>query len=76
MSVTVRKVNEFLKTATKAQVNDILEKIILSERQSKVFNMFYIKQNDIGFIADTLYISRTVINQELKIIRDKVLVVL
>ena len=76
MSMTVRMINDWFRNANRYDVNELLEKIILSDRQTRIFEMFYIKRQNIGFIADTLYISRTVINQELKTIRDKVLVVL
>lgn len=74
MNTTVRKVNDFFRNATRADVNDLLSKIILSERQTRVFEMFYLKRQNIGFIADSLYVSPTVICEELKIIRNKILV--
>ena len=46
----------------------------LSERQSKIFDMFYIKRKDIGFIADSLFVSRSVVDVELKGIRRKLMV--
>lgn len=45
----------------------------LTERQSKIFDMFYIQKKDIRFIADTLYVSVSVINCELRLIREKML---
>lgn len=73
MSAIVKTVNIFLRTASKSEVNELLSKIVLSERQLKIFDMFYIKKKDIGFIADTLYVSISVINCELRLIREKVL---
>lgn len=73
MSKDIQKVNGFFKSALKSDVDSVKEKIILSERQDKIFDMFYLKRQDIGFIADTLYVSVSVINSELKAIRNKML---
>lgn len=72
MSATTRKINSWFRNATRADVNELLLKIILSERQARIFEMFYLKRQDIGFIADTLCVSRTVISTELKEIRGKI----
>jgi hypothetical protein len=76
MNATVRKINQWFKTATRADVNDLLSKIILSERQTRIFEMFYLKRQNIGFIADTLCCSPTVISEELFFIRDKISVII
>lgn len=72
MNNIVRTVNAYFKIATRADVNELLSKIILSERQMRIFEMFYIKRQNIGFIADTLCVSSTVINEELNKIRGKI----
>lgn len=72
MSATVRKINDWFKTATRSDVNDLLEKIVLSDRQTRIFEMFYLKRQNIGYIADTLGFSERVISEELNIIRDKI----
>ena len=72
MSATVIKINSYFRTATRADVNDLLGKILLTERQTRVFEMFYLKRQNIGFIADTLGFSERVISEELSIIRHKV----
>ena len=68
----VQTVNAYFKIATRADVNDLLSKIILSERQTRIFEMFYIKRQNIGFIADTLGFSERVISEELELIRRKI----
>ena len=68
----IREINQFFKTATRADVNELLEKIILSERQTRIFEYFYLKDMNIGFIADTLGFSERVISEELNIIREKI----
>ena len=72
MSATVKKINEWFRTATRADVNDLLGKIVLSDRQTRIFEMFYLKRQNIGFIADTLCYSERVISEELEIIRCKI----
>ena len=72
MHSIVRTINAYFKIATRADVNDLLSKIILSERQTRIFEMFYLKRQNIGFIADTLGFSERVISEELDIIRRKI----
>ena len=72
----IRTINAYFKIATRADVNDLLSKIILSERQQRIFEMFYIKRQNIGFIADTLGFSERVISEELDIIRRKISVII
>lgn len=69
----IKKINLFFKkNATKAVVDDILSKIYLSDRQEKIFEMFYLKRQNIGYIADTLNCSASVISVELNAIRCKI----
>ena len=72
MLITVRRINKWFRDATRADVNDLLGKIVLSERQTRIFEMFYIKRQNIGFIADTLGFSERVICEELELIRRKI----
>ena len=72
MASTVKTINAYFKHAIKSDVNDILSKLILTERQDKIFSMFYLEKKDIDFIADTLNVCRTVVNTELRLIRNKV----
>lgn len=68
----IKRINSWFKTATRYDVNNLLSKIILSDRQKQVFEMFYLKRQNIGFIADTLGFSVRVISEELSLIRDKI----
>ena len=68
----IKEINNYFKTATRADVNELLEKIILSERQTRIFELFYIKRMNIGFIADTLGCSPSVVSEELNEIRCKI----
>ncbi len=74
--MNVKRINQWFRTATRADVNELLEKIILSERQTRIFEMFYLKRQCINYIADTLGCSPTVINEELFMIRDKISVII
>lgn len=68
----VKEINKYFETATRADVNDLLSKIILSERQTRIFEMFYLRDMNINFIADTVGCSSSVVNEELKVIRRKI----
>ena len=72
MSIITKRINRFFKDATKEDVNKLSDKILLSERQEKIFTMFYIKKQNINFIADSLFVSTMTINNELKAIRKKI----
>ena len=72
MSIITKRINRFFKDATKEDVNRLSDKILLSERQEKIFTMFYIKKQNINFIADSLFVSTMTINNELKAIRKKI----
>lgn len=76
MSTKVKTINRFFAGADKADVDQVKDKIILSDRQDTIFRMFYIQGRDINFIADSLYISASVVNRELRRIRDKILRIL
>ena len=71
MSETVRKVNDFFKTALKDEIEELQDKLSLTERQDKIFRMFYVKKNDMNFIADTLNVSADTVKKELHRIRAK-----
>lgn len=70
--MSIKEINQWFRDANRYDVNELLSKIILSERQTRVFEMFYIKRQNIGFIADTLGFSERVINEELNTIRCKI----
>lgn len=72
MFLTVRTVNRWFRSASRADLDELLSKIILSERQSKILEMFYVRRQNIGFIADTLCVSPTVVSVELSEIRSKI----
>lgn len=69
---SIKKVNSFFKTASRSDVDNVKGNIILTDRQETIFNMYYLQGKDINFIADSLYISASVICRELKAIRCKI----
>ena len=72
MSKIIKKINDFFRNALKKDIDKINNEIVLSERQQKIFEMFYIKKQNIDFIADSLCVCKMVVNNELKIIRNKI----
>lgn len=72
MSKIIKKINDFFRNAIKKDVDKINNELVLSERQQKIFEMFYIKEQNIDFIADSLCVCKMVVNNELKIIRNKI----
>ena len=73
MSETVKAINNFFRNALKKDVDDLKINIVLSDRQLDIFDRFYIRKQSIGFIADTLNVCPQVINNELKVIRKKII---
>lgn len=73
MSKDSIKVNAYFKAAVKRDVDFIKDNIILTDRQSQIFEMYYLKKQNIDFIADSLYSSRSAICTDLKIIRDRIM---
>jgi len=73
MSVIIKKINNFFKTAIKTDVDNVKNQIVLTDRQQQIFDMFYIRKLDINFIADSIGVCPMVINNELKNIRQKLI---
>ena len=76
MSQIIRKINNFFNNAISSDIEKINKNIILSERQEIIFRMKYIQKKDINFIADSLNVCPMVVNNELKIIRKKIVRIL
>lgn len=67
----IKEINKFFAEATKQEVEELLSNIMLDEYQAKVFKMRYAYNKDIGYIADTLKVSRSKLNNDLAKIRIK-----
>lgn len=76
MSQLVKLINEFTKTAVKSDMDKIKDDLLLSDRQDKIFHMYYIRRLDINFIADEIGVCPLVVSNELKTIRKKLAKVL
>jgi len=72
MSQLTKRINEFFKLATRAEVKEVKDNIYISEHLEKVFDMFYLQHKDVGFIAYTTGCSKAKINADLKLIREKI----
>ena len=71
MSQSVKRINEFFKTAIKSDLDEVKPNLLLSDRQDKILHMYYIRKLDLNFIADELGVCPLVISNELKVIRKK-----
>lgn len=67
----IKEINKFFAEATRQEVEELLSNIMLDEYQAKVFRMRYGYHKDIGYIADTLKVSRSKLNNDLAKIRIK-----
>ncbi len=72
MSEESKKVNGFFKTAGKSDVEKAISDVLFTDRQRKIFDMFYVERRDVNFIADTLCVSADTVNKELRAIRNKI----
>ncbi len=66
MSEETKKINTFFKTARKSDVEKVTSDVLFTDRQRKIFDMFYIQKHDVNFIADSINVSADTINKELK----------
>ena len=76
MSQSLKDINNFFKTAVRSDLDGLKDDLLLSDRQDKIFHMYYIRRLDLNFIADELGVCPLVISNELKIIRKKLAKVL
>lgn len=68
----IKKINNFFRFANLDKIKSLKSKILFSERQEKIFTLYYLQKKNCGFIADSLFVSVDVIYKELKIIREKI----
>jgi len=72
MSEQSKAVNSFFRIALREDVDGLVSQLVLTERQSKIFQMKYIQGHDVNFIADTIGSSPYSIDKELRKIRTKI----
>lgn len=71
MSELTKKINNFIKYATRTEINEIKDELCLDEHLEQVFNLFYIKRKSIDFIAFETGYSKAKINSDLAVLRRK-----
>lgn len=72
MSELTKKINQFFRLATRKEVQEIKDKIYISEHLEKVFTMYYIERKSIDYIADVTGYGVTKINSDLRLLREKI----
>lgn len=72
MSELTKKINQFFKLATRREVQEIKDEIYISQHLEQVFNMYYIEKKSIQYIADTTGYGVTKINNDLRLLREKI----
>lgn len=72
MSELTKKINQFFRLATRKEVQEIKDKIYISDHLEQVFTMYYIEKKNIGYIADITGYGVTKINSDLRLIREKI----
>jgi len=72
MSTESKAVNAFFHNAIRKDVDGLAYDLLLSQRQDRIFEMFYIQRHDINFIADTIGCCPRVVEKELRTIRKKI----
>lgn len=72
MSTTSKAVNAFFRDAIRKDVDGLAYDLLLTARQEKIYEMFYIQRQDINFIADSIGCCSRVVQKELRTIRKKI----
>lgn len=72
MSELTKKINQFFRLATRKEVQEIKDKIYISEHLERVFKMYYLEKKSINYIADTTGYGVTKINNDLRLLREKI----
>ena len=72
MSSQTKAINEFFRLALKEDVESILDRLVLTERQRWIFDLKYVHGHDINYIADMIGTSSYSVDKELKRIRSKI----
>ena len=72
MSDLSKKMNQFFKLATRSEVQEVKDKIYISDHLEQVFNMYYLQHKSISYIADTTGYGVRKINADLKLLREKI----
>ena len=72
MSELSKQVNRFFNEATKKEVDNLKQSILISEHLKKVLEMRYIEGKDIDYIAYVTGYSKSKIEADLRKLRKKI----
>ena len=72
MSELSRQVNKFFNEASKNEVENLIDNILMTDHLKRVFEMKYIEGKDINFIAYKTGYSKGKIEADLRKIRKKI----
>lgn len=72
MSQLVKTINEYFRNALKIDIDHMAEQLALSDYQYDIFYRYYVRKQNIDFIADTVGNSSDGISKDLKRIRKKI----
>ena len=72
MSETSKAVNAFFRTAIRRDIDGLVDDLLLSKRQERIYELFYIQKMDINYIADTIGCCPRIVQKELRTIRKKI----
>lgn len=67
----VKLINSYFRLADKSKIEELKRKVLFTERQLKIFDLYYVQGKDCGFIADSLCVCPGVITKELHAMREK-----
>lgn len=67
----VKLINSYFKFADKSKIAELKNKVLFSDRQNIIFDLYYVQGKDCGFIADSLCVCSGVITKELHAMREK-----
>ena len=67
----VKLINSYFKFADKSKIEELKSKVLFSDRQLQIFDLYYVQKKDCGFIADYLCVCPGVITKELHAMREK-----
>lgn len=67
----VKLINSYFRFADKSKIEELKKKVLFSERQLQIFDLYYVQGKDCGFIADSLCVCPGVITKELHTMREK-----
>lgn len=64
--------NAFFRTAIRRDIDGLVDDLLLSRRQERIYELFYIERMDINYIADTIGCCPRIVQKELRTIRKKI----